>query len=100
MATITIRRLDDTVKGRLRVRAAQHGRSMEEEAREILTLGVQAPTKSAAPGKELNWVDEIRRHFEPLGGIDLDIPAREPMRDPPDFSGWLKTQSKPGKRAR
>ena len=36
MATLTIRRLDEKTKTRLRVRAAHHGRSMEEEAREIL----------------------------------------------------------------
>jgi plasmid stability protein len=36
MASITIRNLDDDVKRRLRVRAAEHGRSMEEEARDIL----------------------------------------------------------------
>jgi len=35
MATVTIRRLDEAVKSRLRIRAARHGRSMEEEAREI-----------------------------------------------------------------
>jgi plasmid stability protein len=33
MASITIRNLDDDVKQRLRIRAAEHGRSMEEEAR-------------------------------------------------------------------
>ena len=36
MATITIRNLDEKTKARLRVRAAQHGRSMEEEARTLL----------------------------------------------------------------
>ena len=36
MASITIRNLDDDIKQRLRVRAAEHGRSMEEEARDIL----------------------------------------------------------------
>ena len=36
MASITIRNLDDTLKRSLRIRAAEHGRSMEEEAREIL----------------------------------------------------------------
>ncbi len=40
MASITIRRLDDNVKARLRVQAAKHGRSMEEEAREILKVGL------------------------------------------------------------
>ena len=38
MASITIRNLDDGIKRRLRVRAAEHGRSMEEEAREILRM--------------------------------------------------------------
>jgi plasmid stability protein len=33
MASITIRNLDDTLKRSLRIRAAEHGRSMEEEAR-------------------------------------------------------------------
>ena len=36
MATMTIRNLEDELKARLRIRAAQHGRSMEEEARSIL----------------------------------------------------------------
>jgi plasmid stability protein len=36
MSSITIRNLDPGVKERLRVRAAQHGRSMEAEARRIL----------------------------------------------------------------
>ena len=40
MAAITIRKLDEATKVRLRVRAAQHGRSMEEEAREILRLSL------------------------------------------------------------
>lgn len=40
MATMTIRNLDDDVKARLRVRAAQHGRSMEEEARSILSAAL------------------------------------------------------------
>ena len=33
MASITVRNLDDELKQRLRVRAAQHGHSMEEEVR-------------------------------------------------------------------
>ena len=36
MATLTIRNLDEQLKGSLRVRAAPRGRSMEEEARQIL----------------------------------------------------------------
>ena len=80
MASITIRRLDDSVKAKLRVRAAVHGRSMEEEAREILKIGVEAEG-SVRP----NLAEAIRRRFEPLGGVELKIPPREPIRRPPKF---------------
>ena len=36
MAVMTIRNIDDAIKNRLRLRAAMHGRSMEDEARDIL----------------------------------------------------------------
>jgi plasmid stability protein len=78
MASITIRRLDDGVKAKLRVRAASHGRSMEEEAREILKAGV---TSKHAP--KLNLVDSIRRHLAPFGGVELTLRPREAVRRPP-----------------
>jgi phosphopantothenoylcysteine decarboxylase/phosphopantothenate--cysteine ligase len=51
MASITIRNLDDAAKERLRVRAAQNGRSMEEEARLLLggVDGVSAVTPASVP---------------------------------------------------
>ena len=82
MATMTIRNLDDELKARLRVRAAQHGKSMEEEARSILRDALKSEPLS---GKEL--VQRIREMVEPYGGIELELPPREPMREPPDFSG-------------
>ena len=82
MATMTIRNLDDDLKARLRVRAAQHGKSMEEEARTILRDALKSEPMS---GKEL--VQRIREMVEPYGGIELELPPREPMREPPDFSG-------------
>lgn len=82
MATMTIRNLDDELKARLRVRAAQHGKSMEEEARSILRDALKSEPMS---GKEL--VQRIREMVEPYGGIELELPPREPMREPPDFSG-------------
>ena len=81
MATITIRGLDDTVKARLRLRAARHGRSMEEEARRILKEGLTAEA-SRAP----NLAESIRLRIAPVGGIELTIPQREPVRRPPRFS--------------
>lgn len=79
MASITIRNLQDDVKRRLRIRAAEHGRSMEEEAREILreVVGEAKPTHDLAAA--------IRARVTPLGGVTLDLPPREPMRDPPAF---------------
>ncbi len=84
MASMTIRNLDDDVKARLRVRAAQHGRSMEEEARNILrsVLGSEPKAGTAAA-----LVADIRALVEPFGGVELELPSREPMREPPAFSG-------------
>lgn len=79
MASITIRNLDDDVKRRLRIRAAGHGRSMEEEAREILREVVGEERRSQ------NLAAAIRARVAPLGGVELDLPLREPMRDPPAF---------------
>ena len=79
MASITIRNLDDDVKRRLRIRAAGHGRSMEEEAREILREVVGQERRSQ------NLAAAIRARVAPLGGVDLVLPPREPMRDPPAF---------------
>ena len=79
MASITIRNLDDDVKARLRVRAAGHGRSMEEEARQILREAV-----GRRPGPS-DLAAAVRSRFEPLGGVELALPPREPAREPPTF---------------
>lgn len=80
MAAITIRRLDENIKSRLRIRAAHHGCSMEEEAREILRTAL-----SAAPVKG-NLAERIRQRFAPFGGVELKLPRRDRIRKPPDFS--------------
>jgi antitoxin FitA len=87
MAAITIRQLDENIKSRLRVRAAHHGRSMEEEAREILRTAL-----NAAPAVKGNLADRIRQRFAPFGGVELKLPRRDPIRKPPDF-----TQDRSGK---
>lgn len=80
MASITIRNLDDALKARLRIQAANHGRSMEDEARDILRCVL-----NRAPEPPGNLATAIRARFAPLGGFDMpDIP-REPMREPPSF---------------
>jgi plasmid stability protein len=82
MATLTIRNLDAVLKERLRVRAAQHGRSMEAEVRDILEQTLKEPDRPAEP----NLYDRIRARFTPLGGADdIELPPREPVPDPPRF---------------
>ena len=102
MASITIRNLDDEVKQRLRVRAAEHGNSMEQEARDILAAAVARPEAGedvvrrararAAAGEGPQTGEElyraIRARFAAIGFVEPDelkIPPREPMRDPPQF---------------
>ena len=80
MASITIRNLDDDVKSRLRKRAAGNGRSMEEEARLILAHAVE---REAVPERGLGTA--IHELFKPFGGVELEMPPREPMREPPRF---------------
>lgn len=82
MATMTIRNLDDDLKTLLRLRAARHGQSMEEEARSILRAALAGRVEDDS-GAALYAA--IRARVEPLGGVELELPAREPQRDPPDF---------------
>lgn len=79
MASITIRNLDDDLKRRLRIRAAEHGRSMEEEARDILR---QVVAETPPPR---NLAAAIRHRVASFGGVDIDLPPREPIRDTPRF---------------
>jgi antitoxin FitA len=64
MATLTVRNLDEATKAQLRLQAARHGRSMEEEVRTILPDG---------PGLG----QRIHAHFASLGGVELELPARK-----------------------
>lgn len=78
MASITIRKLDEATKARLRIRAAHHKRSMEDEARTILRAAL-----AEEPSSSRSLADAIRERFESLGGLDLELPARASIRKPP-----------------
>jgi plasmid stability protein len=77
MASMTIRDIDERLKARLRVQAAHHGRSMEEEARDILRTAL-----STGRSRKGSLVDSIRARIEPLGGVELEIAPREAVREP------------------
>lgn len=81
MAAVSIRDLDDGVRERLRVRAAQHGRSMEAEIRAILTEAVRRP------GEGVGLAQALLTRFGALGGVDLDLPARSQPPRAADLSG-------------
>ncbi len=80
MASITIRNLDEGLKAKLRVRAAQHGRSMEEEARDVLRIVL-----AYEEGKPSTLMSAIRKRFAKAGSVDLPQPERDSMRTPPDL---------------
>ncbi|MBW0253584.1 toxin-antitoxin system [Cellulomonas sp. PS-H5] len=71
MGTVTVRNLDDDVQRRLKLRAARHQRSMEAEARAILTAAVRETSLARS------WLDATRD----LRGPDLELPERGQPRD-------------------
>ena len=81
MPTLTIRNLEQSLKERLRGRAAARGHSMEAEARLILKDALTFDD----PRTGRDFTQRIRARFKALGGIDLEIPPREPPREPPAF---------------
>jgi plasmid stability protein len=78
MSVLTVRNLDDDLKTRLRVWAAQHGRSMEAEAREILRESLDGPRR----GEVGTWIHE---RFKGLGLDELDLPPRTERARVPDL---------------
>ena len=80
MASIVIRNLDETTKRKLKIRAATNGRSMEQEAREILKSVLARASK-----KQANLAERVREIFGPLGGVELERLPREAIPDP----DWL-----------
>jgi antitoxin FitA len=73
MSTLTVRNLDDELKARLRVRAAEHGRSMEAEARAILRSTLGGGDASGGLGSR------IHERFAGVAGDKLELPARDEL---------------------
>ena len=81
MASLTLRNIDDSLKSRLRMNAAENGRSMEEEARQILKQHLLRKRSSAG------IASRISRRFAAVGGVDLtDMHRSTPRRPPTLFS--------------
>jgi plasmid stability protein len=82
MSSITIRNLDDKLKASLRLRAARHGLSMEQEVRNILQSTL-ASESTATSG--LDFAIRINQRFKGLGADDLVWPDRQSERPLPTF---------------
>ena len=80
MAILTVRNLDDSVKAELRIVAAKHGHSMEEEARQILRRVLIGKSQDKGLGSR------IHSRFARVGGVDLQLAPRSVPRPAPDFS--------------
>lgn len=77
MASLTIRNLDEQLKTLLRLQAARHGWSMEQEAREILSRAVQVPPAGAG------FAQKVHQRFAALPVEELPVPKRRAARVPP-----------------
>ena len=79
MASLVIRNLEDGLKERLRIRAAQHGWSMEEEVRVLL--------RDALDGRAFqgNLADLAIELFGQNGGVELEPHPKVPVRPAPDL---------------
>lgn len=81
MTSLTIENLDEDLTDRLRSRAARRGRSIEEEAESLIRNGLAEP--SCPTGADL--ADAIQELFAPFGDIELEVPPRTPLGQPPRF---------------
>lgn len=80
MSSITVRNLDESIKNVLRLRAARHGWSMEQEVRQILQ---QTVVREQSGG--ISFAERLNRRFAGLKVEPLPIPARQMARTPPDL---------------
>lgn len=80
MSSITIRNIDERLKARLRMRAVEHGQSVEDEARDILQASLSTKKSTA-----LDLAASIRAKFSAIGGITLPETPREATRPPVTF---------------
>jgi plasmid stability protein len=71
MASITIRNIDDELKASLRLQAARHEVSMEEEVRRILRRALNREAKGLG--------SQIHQRFSAIGGIDLELHERSDL---------------------
>lgn len=73
MPQLLVRDVPVEVKQSLKMRAIRNGRSQNAEVLSILS--------SALHDERAPWIDVLAQASDTLGGVDLELPAREPARD-------------------
>jgi plasmid stability protein len=84
MTNLILHDLDENLKVSLEKQAKKHGRSLEEEAKEILRTVLVKSSKNPS-----NLAFLIRKRFTPLGDFDIPNIPRDPLREPPNFEDLL-----------
>lgn len=79
MAAVVIRKIPEATHRALKARAKKNGRSTEAEIREILVNALRAAEPQGLGSK-------LAAFAQQFGGIELDIPPRTELVDPPDFN--------------
>lgn len=87
MANLLIRNLSDETKKALRIKAAENGRSMTEEARTLIEAGTATKISSPKRPEAVNWVDKMLADLRAIGDAEFDPLPRDVAPAPPDFSG-------------
>jgi plasmid stability protein len=77
MSNLNLKKLGTKAYKQLRLRAAKHGVSMEEEAMQIINSAVLAPEKIS---------EVFQEHFGHKNGVDLDIPNQRKPHEPMSFN--------------
>ena len=87
MASLLIRNLSDETKKALRIKAAENGRSMTEEARSLIEVGMAKKTGPKNQRQEINWVDKMLADLRAIGDAEFEELPHIAAPPPPDFSG-------------
>ena len=80
MVSVTVNDLDEVLEQRLRLRAAGKGVSIEQEVKNILRAALCEESPAAR-----DLAGSIRARFAPFGGVELELPLRDPIRAAPRF---------------
>lgn len=80
MVDSLIRNFEEELMGHLRIRASRSGKSMQQEAGDTLRSALD----EESPAGE-GFIEGIRARFAELGGVELEMPPRDYMREPPNF---------------